>query len=54
MANPLITDELELTSPQKAAALPVPPEAAEKALPSAEHLKLMRGRTKRLLEEGRA
>lgn len=54
MADQTQTDALELTSPQEEAALPVPPEVSEKALPSAEHLLLMRGRTKRLLEEGRA
>ena len=54
MANQTQTDALELISPQKTDALPTPPEAEEKALPSAEHLKLMRGKTKRLLEEGRA
>ena len=54
MANQTQIDALELTSPQKTAALPLPHEVEEKALPSAEHLKLMRGRTKRLLKEGRA
>ncbi len=54
MAQPIQTDAEELTSPQKTGVLPLPHEAEEKALPSAEHLLLMRGRTKRLLEEGRA
>jgi len=53
MAKPLKTDDPELVSIQEKTALPTPPEITEKALPSAEHLLLIRGKTKRLLEEGR-